>query len=76
MREEVEQALPVDLDAGRDAEAEVREDQGVEAVGIELGEREVDAQVAEDARNGAIATAVADVVQADVEVPASVLRPA
>ena len=76
VREVIEQSTAVALEVRRDGELEVGKDELVEAVGVEAVVLELDAQLAQDARDAAVSLAVADVVEADVEVVAGLARAA
>ncbi len=66
-REEIEEALAIEIEVGRDAEAKIGEDQGVEAVLVHGEQGDLHPGAAEHGGDGAVLPAVADVVQADVE---------
>ena len=76
MREDGDEPIAIDIDARRNAELEVRENERIEAVRVERHVLERDAHVAKNARDGALGPTVTDVVDTDVEAVARSLRPA
>lgn len=63
-----DQALAVELDAGGDAKLKIGKNEGVKALGIELGEIDLGAKLGEQRRDASAGLGLADVVEADVEV--------